>query len=87
MKKDKIEVVVCTGTACFIMGGAEILMLEEHLPENLRECVEIRGTTCMDYCKDVGSSKPPFVEIDGDVVSEASLPKILQILEEVSSKR
>lgn len=79
----KIKVRICTGTACFVMGGSELLLLEDNLPDNLRGLVEISGTTCMDFCKDSENGKSPFAEIDGVVVSEASLHKVISYIEEI----
>ena len=79
--KDKIHITICTGTACFVMGGSELVMLEEHLPAKLKDFVEISGSTCLGYCKHETSCKAPFVKIDGVVMNQASVPKILAYLE------
>ena len=76
----KVTVAICTGTACFVMGGSDILTLEDHLPDTLKNKIEISGTSCMDYCKDASKGKSPFVEIDGKLMSEASVPKIIDYL-------
>ena len=81
--QDKIKVVICTGTACFVMGGSEILLLEEHLPEHLKGKVQITGTTCLDYCHDDANGNAPFVEINGVAMSEANVPKVITYLEEL----
>lgn len=83
----KIKIIICTGTACFVMGGSELLLLEEHLPEHLKNHVEISGTTCIDYCKDDQNGKSPFVEIDGVVMSEATIPKVIDYIEELYKTR
>ena len=31
----KIKVSICTGTACFVMGASEIMLLEEKLSDEL----------------------------------------------------
>ena len=36
----KIKVSICTGTACFVMGASEIMLLEEELSPELKEIVE-----------------------------------------------
>ena len=46
----KIQVEICTGTACFVMGASELMLLEEKLPESLKDKVEITGSTCMGNC-------------------------------------
>lgn len=84
---DKIRITICTGTACFVMGGSDLLLLEEQLPESLKEHVHITASTCIDVCQEDDQGKPPFVEIDGVVMSEASIPKIVKYLNELKTAR
>lgn len=79
--KEKIQITICTGTACFVMGGSELVMLEENLPDNLSKLVEVAGSTCLDFCKEESCGKAPFVKIDDYVMSQATIPKILSYLE------
>ncbi len=79
---DKIcRVTVCTGTACFVMGGAEILALEDRLPQDLRGRVILEGMACLGLCKDRKGGHPPFVRIDGEILAEATLDRVLARLE------
>lgn len=74
----KIRVSICTGTACFVMGASEILLLEEELPEELKDMVEIEGITCFEKCKNPECGKTPFVKINDEVVAGATLPLVLE---------
>jgi NADH:ubiquinone oxidoreductase subunit E len=50
-KKKKVEVKICVGTACFVQGGADLLLYNDFLdPEVLSGC-EIEGSSCLDSCK------------------------------------
>ncbi len=80
----KIKVVICSGTACYVMGASDILLLEEELPQALREMVEIEGVTCLGYCKDAKAGKAPFVTIDGEVMASATLPKVMARIRELT---
>ena len=62
----KITVSICTGTACYVMGASEILILEDSLPEELKEIVEVRGITCLDKCKNSECGKAPFVLVNDE---------------------
>ena len=79
MQKKKYEVVICSGTLCHVLGGSELPALGKYLPEEWKDIVEINGSSCMNHCKDT-SMKPPFVEIDGYVIQEASIQKIIDHL-------
>ena len=73
----KIRVEICTGTTCFVMGGAELLLLEENLPEHLKDQVEITGTICMNHCKSNPANQAPYVRVNDKVIKKADLFKIL----------
>lgn len=81
---DTIKVVICSGTACYVMGASDILLLEEELPGSLRERVQIEGSTCLGYCKDASRGKAPFVEINGEVMASATLPKVIARIRELA---
>ena len=78
----KHRITICTGTACYVLGGAELLLLEDYLPAGIKKDVEITGVPCLGYCQTGASMKPPFVLIDGEVMSEASVQKIVGRLAE-----
>ncbi len=78
----KVQVQICVGTACHIMGAADLITIEDLLAEPLRDRVEIKGVTCIGLCKDETCGKPPFVIIDGQTLSEATLDKVLRRIEQ-----
>lgn len=82
----KIKVTICAGTACFVMGASELMLLEEELPEDLKDKVEIDGVTCMELCKDSKNGKSPFVKIDDEIMSEATLPLVISRIREKISE-
>lgn len=75
----KIKVTICCGTYCHVMGGAEVQLLDELLPPEIAEHVEMRYSTCLGYCKE-GHGDPPFVEINGKYMAESNVEKIKQEL-------
>ncbi len=83
MKKHKVT--ICTGTACFVMGGSELLLLEEQLPDDLKIITEIEGSPCIGICKrseygKTQSAHAPFVQINGEVMEQANAQKIIDYL-------
>lgn len=76
----KIKVNICVGTTCFVMGASELQELEQHLPDELRDRVEITGSTCLGLCKDNNYGQAPFVTIDGEVMPHASISAIIERL-------
>ena len=82
----KIKVSICTGTACYVMGASEILLLEESLSEDLKEMVEIEGITCLEKCKNTECGKTPFVLVNGEVIPDANLAKVLEKINELAGQ-
>lgn len=71
-----ITVEICIGTNCYVMGGVDLLELEDKLSPELAKHVEIKGTPCIDTCFAQTKQKPPFVRINGKVMPEATISKI-----------
>ncbi|MBQ7366628.1 MAG: NAD(P)H-dependent oxidoreductase subunit E [Spirochaetaceae bacterium] len=80
----KIKVSICTGTACFVMGASEIMLLEEELSPELRDMVEIEGVTCLDLCKNAECGKAPFVRINDEILAQATLPSVLEKIRQLA---
>ena len=80
----KIKVSICTGTTCYVMGASELLLLEEVLPAHLKDVVEIEGVTCLEKCKStgIGNAKAPFVLVDDELVSSATVQSVIAKIEE-----
>ena len=80
--KDKVTVKICTGTLCYVMGGSELQLLEEHLGSELIDRVEVSGTPCLDICNKGGTEKAPFVKVGDRVISEATISKVVIAIKE-----
>lgn len=77
----KIEVKICTGTLCYVMGGAELQLIDEHIPQELLPHVDISGSPCLDFCEKVAGSAP-YATVGGKVISQASINKIVAAVRE-----
>lgn len=77
---EKLVVKICTGTLCYVMGGAELQLLEEHLPEDILNKVDIKGAPCLDFCNKQNAMRAPFVMVGDEVVDEASITKVVKVI-------
>ncbi len=78
----KIKVSICTGTTCYVMGASELLLLEEELPNDIKDKVDIEGVTCLELCKNGSTSKAPYVMIAGEVHEDATLQSVIEKIKE-----
>lgn len=78
----KVVVKICTGTLCYVMGGSELQLLGDYIPDELKQYVEIKGATCLDFCNKTGSSKAPFVTVNDTVVENATIAKVIEAIEQ-----
>lgn len=49
----KILVRICSGTACYILGGAKLLTLQDYLTEEELKEVVIEGSPVWDFAKNI----------------------------------
>ncbi len=82
-----VKIVVCSGTACYVMGGSELLLLDDHIPAKWKGNVEIEGAPCLGYCKDKKQGKAPFALVDGVPVPQATIPEVLRLIAEKLGER
>lgn len=77
----KITLELCFGTTCFVMGASKLQDIESLLPPQYKNRVEVKANTCLDLCKNATYMKAPFVKIDGEIISEATVEKVLKAIE------
>lgn len=78
----KINVKVCLGTTCFVMGSSNLQELIETVPAKYGDAVEVAGVPCLGLCSiDWEYSRAPYVKVDDDVVYQATVEKVLTAIE------
>lgn len=83
MTHKKVIVKICVGTACFVQGGADLLLYEDFLDPDLLSLCDIEGSSCIGQCKlDDFAGKAPFVEIDGTVFGQMTPKRLIQLIRE-----
>lgn len=81
MKKEKVKVKICVGTACFVQGGSDLLLYNDFVdPAVIAEC-EIEGCSCLECCK-AGEHGAPYVEIDGQIYDKVTQDRFCRLLTE-----
>ncbi len=75
----KVEVKVCLGTTCFVMGGSNLQELNDIIPKKYGDKVEIKGVNCLGLCSiNWEYSKAPYVKVNEEIVSDATVEKVLE---------
>lgn len=78
----KIKVKVCLGTTCFVMGGSNLQELNDIIPEKYGDKVEVSAANCLGLCSiNWEYSKAPYVKVDEEVVTEATVEKVLEVID------
>ena len=79
---DKLEVKICFGTTCFVMGASGLQELKEIIPAKYHDRVSVAGSLCLGNCyKRSEYSKAPYVEVGGEVVEDATVEKVLAAID------
>ena len=65
------------------MQHGRLSALEEQLPPEFKDRVEVVGCACLDVCHDRNYGNAPFVRIDEKrIVDNATIEKVIDILRE-----
>ena len=84
---EKISVKVCTGTTCFVMGGANLQELNDIIPKKYGNKVEVMPSNCLGLCSiNWEYSKAPYVKVNEEVVSEATVERVIEEIEKQLAK-
>jgi NADH:ubiquinone oxidoreductase subunit E len=84
---DIIRIAVCSGTACSVMGGSELLLLDDHFPARWKDKVSMEGSPCLGFCKDKKYGQAPYAKVDDEVLASATLPSVLAMVAEKLGER
>lgn len=78
----KINVKVCLGTTCFVMGSSNLQELIDTVPAKYGDKAEVLGVPCLGLCSiDWEYSRAPYVKVDDEVIYEATVEKVLSAIE------
>ncbi len=79
---ETIEVKICSGTTCFVMGSSFLNELYDLIPQKFGEKVTVTQSLCLGQCsKQDTHAKAPYVKVGDVVVSEATVEKVLAEIE------
>ena len=79
---EKIEVKICCGTTCFVMGSSYLNELYDLIPQKFGDNVVVSQSLCLGQCsKSDNHSKAPYVKVGDEIVSEANVQKVLEVIE------
>ena len=74
---DKVKVEICCGTACYLLGAANLMSIEDDLPAELRGKVEVEARTCLELCEKENLGGAPYVRInDTEIMAQATPEKL-----------
>ncbi len=79
----KIKLEVCSGTACFVMGGSDLLTIFEYLTPEEQSGVSLAAVPCFEHCRGGENLRPPFVVVDGTVYDKMSINRLSARLKEL----
>ncbi len=79
----EVNVEICMGTTCYVMGSAQLAGIAERLPEEWQGRVSVKGMRCSGACqKSDQYGRAPFVKVNDKIISEADEGKVLAAIRE-----
>ncbi|MBQ7126143.1 NAD(P)H-dependent oxidoreductase subunit E [bacterium] len=83
----KVEVKVCIGTTCFIMGASNLQGLTEIVSRKYNDNVNLTTSSCLGICSTNWEySKAPYVKVNDEIVQEATVEKVVNEIERQLAK-
>ncbi|MBO5688603.1 MAG: NAD(P)H-dependent oxidoreductase subunit E [Lentisphaeria bacterium] len=76
MKKMQLE--ICCGTTCYMLGSNRLLNIENEMPADLRGKADVKALPCMGLCDEKKLSGAPYVKLNGQVIENATAEKIYE---------
>ena len=84
---ETIEVKICSGTTCFVMGSSFLNELYDLIPQKYGDKVVVSQSLCLGQCsKQDTHSKAPYVKVGDVIVAEATVEKVLAEIEKKVSE-
>ena len=78
----KVNVKVCLGTTCFVMGSSNLQELIDIVPKKYGKDVDVAGSPCLGLCSiDWEFSKAPYVKVNDEVIKEATVEKVIAAID------
>lgn len=79
-----VKVEICCGTACYLLGAAKMMNIEDSLPEECRGRVEVEAKTCLELCERENLGGAPYVRFNGtEVMPQATPEKVVARIREL----
>ncbi|MGN0832759.1 MAG: hypothetical protein ACI4RD_03815 [Kiritimatiellia bacterium] len=79
-----VKVEICCGTACYLLGAAKMMNIEDALPEECRGRVEVEARTCLELCERENLGGAPYVRFNGtEIMSQATPERVAARIREL----
>ena len=79
-----IKVEICCGTACYLLGAAKMMNIEDQISEECRGRVDIEAKTCLELCERDNLGGAPYVRFNGsEIMSQATPEKVVARIREL----
>ncbi len=80
MEKRMIDVEICFGTTCYVLGGSRLQELENYMDDDMKSKTNIIPRNCLGLCRNSNFKSAPFVKVNGKIFDEASPEEILTVI-------
>ena len=78
MKMKKLQLEICCGTTCYMLGANRLLNIENEMPADLRSQTDVRALPCLGLCSDKELAGAPYVRLNGQIIAQATAEKIYE---------
>ena len=83
MQTKKIQVEICAGTTCFVLGSVQFESFEDTMPSEWKGKVEVSASRCLGLCRKGKFSGAPYVRINSVPIGNATPEKVMEVIAEM----
>lgn len=83
---NQVHVTICVGTACYVLGGAELLGAIDELNHSYGGRVSCEGSPCLGLCKLGRENRAPFAKVNGRLIEAVTVESLKKAVEEALSE-
>ena len=85
--KEIVSVKICISTYSYVMGGASLMGIIQELPNELKENVKVEGAISLQGGSEETGAKPPYAEVNGAFIEEATNEKIISMIKKILANK
>lgn len=80
---EKIQVKICCGTTCYMLGASKLMKMEMLMPPEWQELVDVSAIPCMEECYSDNLCGAPYVRVNHVLLRHATVESVFEAIQDI----